>query len=140
MKTTISLCFVFLVFNLRLKAQNQWMETKDWTIYKIHGHGIFGYPPDTLKNFPSYRLQPDSLNTFLKSISELPTKSPVTWMGGYVVSYVQGKELRKAEVSAYGGFFYDDKTGKTFELPEELRSDWLAFFRTAYLQLQGSVQ
>jgi hypothetical protein len=136
MKSILLLAIGYLLLSPPAKAQNKWLETKDWRVYKIRGHRIFAYSPDTLKNFKSYRLQEDSMKFFLKNVHELSTQSPIAWMGGYVVSYVVNNELRKAEVSAYGGFFYDDKTGKTFELPEDLRDDWLSFFRTTYLQLQ----
>ena len=39
---------------------------------------------------------------------------------------------RKAEVGNYGEFIYDNNSGETYELPEELRANWLAYFRNAY--------
>jgi hypothetical protein len=41
--------------------------------------------------------------------------------------YEDDGQLRKAEVSNYGGFIFDDKPRKTYEVPEEVRAGWLVF-------------
>lgn len=133
MKQILLIGMVYLLSTGLVFGQNTWDQTKEWTVYKIKGHGIFGYPPDTLKNFKSTLLEDDSIKYYLKSAQELTTYPPIPWMGGYVVSYRQEGELRKAEVSNYGGLIYDEKSGKTYELAEDARAGWIAYFRAIYI-------
>jgi hypothetical protein len=140
MKSIVILTISYLFLNFHIQAQNPLLQTKDWTIYKIQGHGLFAYSVNTLKNFSSYHLQDDSVKFHLNNAAELSPKGPVVWMGGYVVSYVQEGQLQKAEVSNHGGYIYDEKTGKYFEIPTELRPAWLAFFINSYTQLRPDIK
>ena len=36
---------------------------------------------------------------------------PVAWMGGYIATCDLDGVVRKVDISKYGGFFFDEKTG-----------------------------
>jgi hypothetical protein len=65
---------------------------------------------------------------YLNSMSALPDKTDPIWMGSYLASYESSDgKVHKVEVSIYGGFLFDELTGKHYNLPRQLNSRWLKF-------------
>lgn len=59
-------------------------------------------------------------------------------MGGYLATYNLGGALRKVDISSYGGYFYDEKTGTYYQMPIEKIDAWLEFLRNSYTNLVTS--
>jgi hypothetical protein len=77
----------------------------------------------------------DSMTYFVKSAAVLNTKMPLAWMGGYVATCKINGTFRKIEISRYGGYFYDEKSGTYYQLPVDKIDAWLSFFQDSYLAL-----
>lgn len=112
------------------KAQTltDWSKTKNWKLYKIQDNMAFNYSPDTLQHFSQVALAMDLLTPMLQQVTPLKSQEAPLWMGFYVVSFEdQNGQTRKAEVSMYGGFLYEDASKKYFVVPEAIRRSWLDF-------------
>jgi hypothetical protein len=128
MKISLMILFIGFCFVPCHAQKVQWSTTKNWKIYKGEGKQIFSYTIDTLKSLKSKILDKDSIQFFLqKSLPIPPEKTPV-WMGSYLASYElpDGKTC-KVEVSTYGGFFYDQSSGKYYSVPREWSPTWLNY-------------
>ncbi|MEO9210146.1 MAG: hypothetical protein ABI208_03560 [Ginsengibacter sp.] len=121
----ISLCFITNC----LSQSINWKDAKNWKLYSVRDGSAFRYSIDTLKNFESIDLDYDVMQSFLSNVIEWPKDKFSLWMGLYVVTCeLPTKEVRKIEISVYGGFFYDEKTKTYFQLPESIKNDWLEYF------------
>jgi len=130
--------FTILMFVI-FKANAQkipWRNTQHWKLYNISTGNIFSYPVDTLKNFPYYPLNEDSILTFMSMITEIPSDDPPVWMGAHVATYEKDRVIYKLEISQYGGFFYDEKTQRYFQIPPQKRDDWHAYIRACFMSLE----
>lgn len=116
-----------------------WAETKDWKIYYVQSKEAFSYPLDTLKTFKSIVLNQDSMQVFLKQVSEIPAKRTPVWMGYYVSTckLTDGSYL-KVEISQYGRFFYEEKGKRYYQLDEGVQDNWLSYLNTKWTQLEGA--
>ncbi|MEO9209534.1 MAG: hypothetical protein ABI208_00470 [Ginsengibacter sp.] len=118
----------FFITNCFSQSIN-WKDAKNWKLYSVRDDSAFGYSIDTLKNFESIDLDYDVMQSFLSNVIEWPREKTSLWMGLYVVTCeLPTKEIRKIEISVYGGFFYDEKTKTYFQLPEPIKNDWLDYF------------
>ncbi|HEV9038373.1 MAG TPA: hypothetical protein VGQ51_17175 [Puia sp.] len=128
MKLSSILLFGFLAFNFCEGQSVQWSTTKNWKIYKGEGFQIFSYRVDTLRQIRSQSLEKDSVLYYLQKAQPIPTEKTPVWMGEYLATYEspEGKTY-KVEVSIYGGFFCDQNSGKYYEVPFELRRQWLNY-------------
>jgi len=109
-----------------------------WKLYDVAGHNLFKYSTDTLKHFSYYSLHDDSMHTFLQGIKELRTDDPPVWMGGpHVVTYELDGEIYKLDISHYGGFFFDERTRKYYQLSEDKRDDWLTYIRDCFIAVHA---
>jgi hypothetical protein len=109
------------------EAQVNWKETSDWKIYNPGRLNIFTIPLDSLAYLRSRALAGDSVRQFLDSIKALPGTVRPAWMGGSLVSCLFHGEVRKIEVSSYGGFFYDQGSKTYFQLPAEKKDEWFTY-------------
>jgi len=138
MKSLVIAAF-FLLFSfvsLRIYAQViDWQKTTDWELYKIHRSGSLQYPVDSLKHFNSFPLNEDSMHYFLKKMVAWPKEKTTVWMGAFIASYKTSNEMRKVDISTYGGFIFDEYSRQYFELPERYRASWLDFLNTALDQM-----
>ena len=118
-------------------SQNiNWKDAKNWKLYDLRNGSAFNYSVDTLKNFKSADLDYDTMHTFLSDVIEWPKSKSSLWMGLYVVTCeLPLGEIRKIEISVYGGFFYDDLTKKYFQLPLSVRNNWLDYFSANSIRL-----
>ena len=123
--------FLFITLFVITKCFSQnisWKEAKNWKLYNIRSSSAFSYSLDTLKNFKSIHLDYDTMHTFLSDVVEWPKNKSSLWMGLYVATCeLPGLEVRKIEISVYGGFFYDDLTKTYYQLPLSARNDWLNY-------------
>lgn len=122
--------FIYILFANKCFSQNiNWKDAKNWRLYDLRSGSAFNYSLDTLKKFRSIDLDPDTMHIFLSEVIEWPKSKTSLWMGLYVATCeLPEREIRKIEISVYGGFFYDDLTKTYFQLPSSDRDDWLDYF------------
>ena len=140
MKNVMITTLLFLVssVDLRVSAQSMdWQKTTDWRVYNIHRSGSLQYPVDSLKQFNSFPLSQDSMHFFLQKMTAWPKEKTTVWMGAFIASCKLENELRKIDISNYGGFIFDESAKQYFELPERYRSDWLEFLNHALDQMRN---
>jgi len=129
--------FFFVQF---LMAQNEnWREAKVWRIYAIRSRDAFTCSVDTLSLVPSLSLSVDSMKRLLaNAVPMAEAKTPV-WMGSYVSTclFTNGT-LKKIVISTYGGFFYDEMERKYYQLPPDLRAEWLNYLSDCAANLRSS--
>lgn len=83
---------------------------------------------DTLINFQSIDLSNQTMHAFMSNVTEWPKEKYSVWMGLYIATCeMEDKKFRKIIISNYGGFFYDQLTKRYYELPTELKTQWLEF-------------
>ena len=116
-----------------------WKKTKDWRLYYVRSKEAFTYSLDTLKAFKFISLPQDSMISFLKAVTQIPEEKNPVWMGAYVATcQLEDGTSIKIEISQYGGFFYVEKERRYYELAEDVRNNWLSFFTSKWLQLEGA--
>ena len=125
----ISLIISVLSISNYFSQNINWKDAKNWKLYNIRNSSAFSYSLDTLKNFESIDLDYDVMQSFLSEVIEWPRDKSSLWMGLYVATCeLPDKEIRKIDVSVYGGFFYDEHSKSYFQLPLPIRNDWLDYF------------
>jgi len=126
----IASLFLFLHLGLAAcHAQPQsWPTTKSWKVYASSGPEVFKVPVDSLPAIPSKLLDRDTVQFYLSKMQIVPDDRKPTWMGAWLASYesADGK-LRKVEIGAYGGYFYDVSSEKYYSLPRNLILRWQRF-------------
>ncbi len=116
-------------------CQIHWEKATNWTIYRYQGHRAFQITVDSLKNYERIELDQDSMSAFVDSAHLLHPNGPVAWMGGYIATCDLDGVVRKVDLSKYGGFFFDEKTGAYYELPFSKSEQWISFLHEHYLSL-----
>jgi len=124
----ILLAFVVLAFTHNQSPIN-WKQTSHWRLYKINGVQ-FSISADSLSLFKNYQLQSDSIVTFLHGVEAIPADARPVWMGGFVATCLYDGKIRKILISSYGGFFYDQTSGTFFQLPAQMKDDWLQYINS----------
>jgi hypothetical protein len=119
---------------LSASCQVHWEQSSNWTLYQYEGNRVFKVPIDSLKFIKSFALNNDSMAGFLKSVTPLNKKN-LAWMGGYITTCRIDGIIRKVEISNYGGFFYDQLTGMSYQLPTEKIDAWLDFLQNSYITM-----
>lgn len=113
-----------------------WDSASAWTIYYVNDRNAPRFPMDTLHNFRNVEVNNDSMRMFVSQAKPLEMKSPV-WMGYYVASCkVPSGEKHKILISMYGGFFLDQQMGDYYEIPMNMRKDWLSYLSEIYETLE----
>ena len=125
MKTILLLLLIFVA--LTSTAQIDWKRTSDWKIYKIPESIIFKVRIDSLNRLGSRPLRRDSVTSFLEMSTILADSIKPVWMGGWVVTYEYKGHAHKIQISAYGSFFYDQSSAKYYQIPVELREEWMSY-------------
>jgi hypothetical protein len=136
----MKLFVLLLLLSAKSWGQNMdWAKSRDWKLYDIHTDKAFAYSSDTLQNFKSIELPQDSMQTFLKGLTEISKDDSPVWMGFYVASCkLQDGVLRKIDISVYGSFFYDEKSKTIFQLQKLFMDDWRDYMIQKGIQLQSS--
>jgi hypothetical protein len=117
-----------------------WGKSRDWKLYDIHTNKAFAYSSDTLQNFKCIELPQDSMQTFLKELTEISKDDSPVWMGLYVATCkLEDGLLRKIDISVYGGFFYDENSKTYFQLQKIFSDNWLNYLREKGTELQLSI-
>lgn len=122
----ILLAFAFLAYTDSQSPIN-WQQTSHWRLYKIKGSVQFSISADSLNLLKNYQLRSDSMVYFLHSADLMPANMRPTWMGGAVATCLYDGKMRKILISLYGGFFYDQASGTFFQLPTQMKDDWLQY-------------
>jgi hypothetical protein len=133
------LILAFFVLTTTLaEAQVNWQETTDWKIYNPGRLNIFTTPLDSLVYLRSRALAGDSVRQFLDSVKALPSVIRPAWMGGFLVTYIFHGDVRKIEVSSYGGFFYDQRSKTYFQLPAGKKDEWFTYLDDCFSAIESS--
>lgn len=121
------LAFLILLSTLNTNAQVDWSKTSHWKIYKVPGPNIFSISIDSLTGLNSQTLRQDSILMYIGNSTILPDSVKPIWMGGWAASYKLGSQLHKIQVSTYGAFFYDQSTGRFYQIPISLKKEWMTY-------------
>ncbi len=120
--------FTLIKFDVCSGQEVIWKNSKNWKLYNIINKAGFTYSLDTLVSFQSTDLSNQTMHTFTNDISEWPKEKYSLWMGLYIATCeLEDGKPRKIIISNYGGFFYDQLTKRYYELPIELKDQWLEF-------------
>jgi hypothetical protein len=125
MKTFLIL--LLLLTAVHSVAQTDWSKTSNWKIYRVPGPAVFKITIDSLNRLDSRPLQKDSLMSFLATCTILPDSINPLWMGGWVATYESTGKTHKLEISSYGAFFYDQSSGRFYQIPMALKDDWMTY-------------
>ena len=131
MKSVI-LILSFLIVRFSFAQFIKFQTPNNWQLYDIHKSGSLRYSVDTLKTFNHIDLPGDSMLYFLKNIKAWPKDQSAAWMGTFIASCEINKELRKIDISVYGGFFYDEHDKQYYEIPKAIRNDWMDYLNRAF--------
>jgi hypothetical protein len=125
MKALLAFIIVFSTFNA--VAQMDWSKTSRWKIYKVPEPIMFRIPIDSLTQTKSQTLREDSILMYIGTSTILPDSIKPIWMGGWVATYELSGQEHKIEISSYGAFFYDQSSNRFYQIPMEIKEDWMTF-------------
>jgi hypothetical protein len=137
MKYIVSILFPALLFVGGSYSQEiNWQQARHWKIYNIPTRTGFTVSADSLRQYESIALDSAKMIAFLKNATPLPS-AQYAWMGAFVTSCeLSSAETHKVLISTYGGMFFDENTKKYFQVPRELRSEWLEFLNEAIMKMR----
>jgi hypothetical protein len=128
MRSMLLLCFMLISLQATLAQKIDWSQSKKWRLFHIVDDNAFSYPLDTLINFDSIALDDTKMRAFLSHAQAWPVDKYSLWMGLYVATCeLSDDQPRKVDISVFGGFFYDEQTKRYYEVPSEIRNEWLEF-------------
>jgi len=137
-KVSSFLIVISFVFGSCHGQPPDWKKSRNWRVYAISGQRVFSVSVDTLSNLQSKLLDKDSLQYFLAKVTPIPKERTPVWMGSYLSSYETAEgSLKKVEISTYGGFFFDEASGKYYMLPRALSDRWLDYISNSITQLKS---
>jgi hypothetical protein len=126
----------FLILSTTIAScQIRWDKATDWTIYRYQGHRLFKISLDSLTGYDSKSLNQDSVADYLDSVQIMASEGQITWMGGYIATCKLDGNIRKVELSNYGGFFFDEKTRKFYQISPDKSEAWTFYLQQCYLDL-----
>ena len=97
-------------------------------MYDVHDFDAFNYSITELDSLKAIPLNTDTMRLFLNSVEVWPHDKTSVWMGLYLASFqTPGGQVRKIEISVYGGFLYDELECTYYQVKENLRQDWLTY-------------
>jgi hypothetical protein len=132
MKRSFFILFLFVASRSSAQTIN-WQRTSEWKLYELRDKKGMRTPVDSLKYFRTIMLDDDSVRYFLVDAKEISRGDEPVWMGAIILSHVDSSGIfRKVDASVYGGFFYDEQTGKYFQMRQEAKERWIE-----YLERQG---
>ena len=121
-----------------MHSQIDWGKTTSWKLYDLNGRKGFSIQVDSLSNFRSTKLNDDSVHNFLRSISQWPKEKTAVWMGYFVATCkTPDNNIHKIDISMYGGFFFDETTHLYYELPEQVRDEWMKYINVKYETIEN---
>jgi len=124
------LFFILLLFSASYSFSQSmnWQQMRGWKIYDLHDKKGMRTPVDSLKYFRSITLDDDSIKYFLLGATEIHHGDEPVWMGAIILSGVDSSGIfSKVDVSVYGGFFYDEKTRKYYQVRDEVKEEWMEY-------------
>lgn len=127
MKKLSFILFVLFASNSFSQTIN-WQPMHDWKVYDLRDKKGMRKPVDSLKYFRGNALDDDSVKYFFNSVAEIIHGDEPVWMGAIILSCIDTSGIfRKIDVSVYGGFFYDEKTRKYFQVRDDVKAEWLEY-------------
>lgn len=135
-KMGILLFWILLSSTTLVAQENNWTKATNWKIYDINKRMAFQYPLDSLFKLKFIKLDDKRVSSFLANAYALDNEKGYVWMNLYVATCeLDSSNFRKVIFSNYGGFFYDEKTKRYFELPENIRREWLDYLNEKVTEL-----
>ena len=130
--------YIFIIFLINYSCSfgqtSSFERSQKWKLYDVAGSNLFKYSTDTLKRFSFYNLNDDSVRDFLKGIREIPADDAPVWMGApHIATYEIDGLINKVDISLYGGFFFDEKSKKYFQLPNNNIDSWHSYIRECFV-------
>jgi len=105
-----------------------WDSTSNWKMYDVHDFDAFKYSIKSLDTVQAITLDNNTMRSFLRNVEVWPHDKTSVWMGLYLAScQLPNGEIRKIEISVYGGFLYDELNRTYYQVAENMRQDWLAY-------------
>lgn len=109
-------------------------------MYDVHDFDAFNYTISDLDAMKTINLNVDTMQFYLNSMEVWPTEKTSVWMGLYLATCrLPNGQIRKIEISVYGGFLYDELQHTYYQVAEDRRQDWLAYLSQKSLQLQDTI-
>ena len=97
-------------------------------MYDVHDFDAFNYSITDLDTLKAIPLNTDTMRLFLNNVEVWPHDKTSVWMGLYLTSFqMNDGQVRKIEISVYGGFLYDELEHTYYQVKENMRQDWLAY-------------
>jgi len=122
----IFLVCLFMLSRCAASAQEiDWNKTTHWTLYDLKEKKPFGIPIDSLRQLAAMPLPDDTMHFFLQFATAWPKEKSSIWMGEFLASYNAKECTRKIIISTYGGFFYDERDKRYYQLSEPVRKKWM---------------
>jgi len=122
--------YLSLLFISAAGQDINWQKSSNWKMYKISGDKGLGYSADALSEFPFIEMNADTILHFARQASILPKDKYYVWMGAYYVTCLVNDTIHKVDISVHGGFFYDERTKRYYQLPMNMRTDWMDWLIT----------
>src|ERR1700712_2787637 len=119
-RLVLIICFCFYLSAVTAQSID-WNKTSHWKMYKLKADKPLGYSVDTLINFHFAAINDDSIHYFLRTAAIWPLEKTSLWMGAYYASYEQEGKVYKADISQYGGFFYDEATKRYYQVTMKMK-------------------
>jgi hypothetical protein len=129
------ICACLIVSSIISSCQVQWAKSSDWTLYAFEGNDPFKASRDSLNNLDTLILSQDSMDIYLVSAEISHPKAALIWMGGYIATCKLNGEIRKVEISNYGGFFYDEESKAYYHVASDKIESWNSYLQQSFLNL-----
>jgi hypothetical protein len=91
---------------------------------------IFKVSIDSLNQITNRPLLRDSIILYLTTSKILSDSVNPVWMGGWVATYNYKGRINKIQISAYGGFFYDQSSARYYEVDAGLKDEWAQYINS----------
>ena len=126
---------VTLQCRLDVSGQVAWRKAQSWKLYNA-GDSSFVISLDSLKGRKYYQLSTDSMKSFLDPVTIVSSDIQPNWMGAYLITCIVDSETRKVLISYYGGFFYDEKSRRYYQIPASKKDDWRNYLDACLISIQ----
>jgi len=128
MRSILIYCLLLCTTTPGSAQKIEWNNTYNWKMYDVHDFDAFNYAVTQLDTLKVVLLNTDTMRYFLNSAEVWPEDKTSVWMGLYLASFqIPGAQIRKVEISVYGGFLYDELEHTYYQVKENMRRDWLAY-------------
>ena|ERR1700761_2811248 len=122
-------------------SQNiDWSKGIQWKMYEFSSDKGDPISLKAIQSSVSMVLNQDTVGYYMQHTSAIPSElsNNAAWMGDHFASCRLGDTILYVRLSRYGGFFMNLSDGKYYEIPVELRADWIGYLNACFRRLQSS--